>query len=368
MYTRNAISLLKKKKSIQKKILKWFELHQRDLPWRNTKDPYAIWISELMLQQTQVDQVIPYYQRFLKRFPDVYSLAQSKLDDIMKIWEGMGYYRRAKYLYNAARIIVEKHGGIIPNDYNLLHALPGFGRYTTGSVLSIAYHQAYPAVDGNVIRVIARLLKITKLTNSAIVKNDITAFVQALIPDGKASDFNQALMELGALVCKPVRPLCWKCCWKSDCHAFKEMKDPSILPKKKKKIRGAIKHIAVAVVVKNGKILIARRPDNVILGNLWEFPGGKKKEKETLEDACIREVREETGISIRITKPIMAFKHHYSHYSILLHFFYGRHLNGRLKNRKETKLRWVPIQSLTNYAFPKANLRVIARIFEDYGI
>ncbi|MBX7150276.1 A/G-specific adenine glycosylase [bacterium] len=360
--------ILKKRKTLQKKILTWFKSNKRDLPWRKTRDPYAIWISELMLQQTQVDQVIPYYQRFLKRFPDVYSLANAELDDVMKIWEGMGYYRRAKYLHNAAKIIVAKYYGNIPDDYELLSKLPGFGTYTTGSVLSIAYNKSYPAVDGNVIRVASRLLKITRLLDSTIVKKVITPFIQELIPEGKASDFNQSLMELGALVCKPAKPLCSKCCWKLECRAFREMDDPSILPKKKKKIRGEIKHIAVAVIIKNGKILIAKRPDNVILGNLWEFPGGKKKEDESIEQACIREVEEETGITVRITKPIVSFKHHYSHYSIMLHFFYARHTFGKLKNRKETKLRWVSISELTRFAFPKANQQIIARIFEDYGV
>ncbi|NUM81652.1 A/G-specific adenine glycosylase [bacterium] len=363
-----SISILKNKKTLQKKILKWFDSHKRDLPWRRTKDPYAIWISEFMLQQTQVEQVIPYYHRFLKRFPDVFSLANASLDNVMKVWEGMGYYRRAKYLYNAAKIIVSEYKGIVPNDYEALRQLPGFGNYTTGSVLSIAYNQPYPAVDGNVIRVAARLLKITKVIDTTIIKKIITPFIFDLIPDGKASDFNQALMELGALVCRPAKPDCRQCCWKHACLAFHEMNDPSVLPKRKKKIRGEIRHIAVAVVVKNRKILIARRPDNVILGNLWEFPGGKQKKEESIEDACLREVREETGITIRITNPIMSFKHHYSHYSIVLHFFYGRYLGGRLKNRKTTKLRWVPMQELTRFAFPKANQRVISRIFEDYGV
>jgi len=355
------------KKQFQRKLVSWFKKHQRALPWRKTSDPYRIWVSEIMLQQTRVEQVVPYYKRFLRAFPTVKKLARAHLNDVLKMWEGLGYYRRATCMHEASKIIVENHRGKIPCRPDELMSLPGFGPYTCGAVMSIAFNKPYPAVDGNVLRVMSRILKIQRSIDGRTVRQ-LTDAVAKLIPTNDASNFTQALMELGATICKPSNPECLKCPLKGMCSAHQTMRDPSTLPKKAPKKKRKTVPIAVGVIIKNGKVLIAQRPPDVILGNLWEFPGGKQEDGESLELTCVREIKEEIGMDVKVMSPIMSFKHHYSHYSIMLHFFYCRAIRGRVKANAGNTMRWVDLSSLRKYAFPRANLRVIERIFHDYHV
>lgn len=225
---------------LQRLLLTWYAANKRDLPWRKTKDPYKILVSEIMLQQTQVEQVIPYYRRFIKRFPTITKLAKSSPDDVLKIWEGLGYYRRAGYLQKAANIIVRDFGGKIPRENEMLRSLPGFGPYTCGSVLSIAYNIPQPAVDGNVVRFISRLFRIETDISRPSTKKRIEENVCRLFPVGKASEFTQALMEMGAIICTPAKPACSKCCVRKLCRAFNETPLPEALPRKKKKTKAVI--------------------------------------------------------------------------------------------------------------------------------
>ncbi len=318
-----------------------------------------------MLQQTQVEQVLPYYGRFLERFPTIRSLAQATLDEVLKVWQGMGYYRRARYLRDAARQMRKEFGGKIPKRYDQLKTLPGFGPYTCGSVLSFAFHQPYPAVDGNVVRVISRLFRIESDVSRTETKGRITDLVRILIPPDRASEFNQSLMELGALVCRPQNPACRRCCWKTFCRAFLELKDPSDLPNKTKKKPRRHFHIAAGVVQRGQAVLIAKRPANVILGSLWEFPGGKRKVRERLERTCTREIQEETGITARIEKPLVSFKHHYTHYSITIHFFYCRYIRGKARACKSTEVKWVKRNELKTFPFPKTHQEAIDQMNSD---
>ncbi len=348
---------------LQRLLLTWYVANKRDLPWRKTKDPYKILVSEIMLQQTQVEQVIPYYRRFIKRFPTITELAKSSPDDVLKIWEGLGYYRRAAYLHKAANIIVRDFGGKIPRESKMLRSLPGFGPYTCGSVLSIAYNIPQPAVDGNVVRFISRLFRIETDISLPSTKIRIEETVRRLFPAGKASEFTQALMEMGAIICTPAKPACSKCCVRKLCRAFNETPLPEALPRKKKKNKGGHFHIAAAVVRNGSAFLISRRPENVILGNLWEFPGGKKEKGESLEVTCLRELTDKTGVIAKLEAPLGSVKHHYSHYSITLHFFQCIYIRGNLK---EKNTRWVKIRDLEKYAFPKVHKQMAMRIKDGY--
>ena len=344
---------------IVQQLLTWFKKNKRNLPWRNTKNSYKIWISEIMLQQTQVKQAIPYYKRFLKKFPTIRDVAAAHLDDILKVWEGLGYYRRARYIHESSKIIVDKFNGKIPKDYATLKTLPGFGPYTCGAVLSIAFELPYPAVDGNVIRVISRLFRIESDINVTETKNKITSIVKELIPTNSVSQFTQGLMEMGAIICKPIRPNCNICCWKTICHAYNELPNPETLPKKRKKIRGKHFHIAAGIVQKRNNVLLSKRPEKLILGNLWEFPGGKTEKKETLRGTCKRELYNKTGIDVKIGKKLMTIKHKYSHYDVTIHFFKCSYLKGVLK---KPNVKWVHIDDLRNYAFSKVHKQVMLKI------
>ena len=336
------------------RLLEWYRANRRDLPWRRTRDPYAIWVSEIMLQQTQVDQVIPYYERFMKAFPTVADLAAAPLDAAMKVWEGMGYYSRVRHMQRAAQQIVSAHGGRFPETYADVRALPGLGEYAAGSVLSIAFNQPYPAVDGNVLRVFARVLRLESDPKKAAARRQVTEAVASMIPDGEARDFTQALMELGALVCRP-HPACAACCWAEDCRAYNELPDPAALPVRSPKKARPHYEIAVGIVWKGDRVLIARRAPEGLLGGLWEFPGGKREPGESLEDCCRREVGEEMGIEVDVVTPFRTVEHGYSHFSITLHAFHCRHRAGEPAPRSATECRWATVGELSDYAFPKAN-------------
>jgi A/G-specific adenine glycosylase len=340
-------------------LLRWYEAEKRDLPWRLTDDPYAIWVSEVMLQQTRVDTVRPYYERFLSRYPTVEALADAPLDDVLKTWEGLGYYSRARNLHRAARELVEKHDGALPDDHQALLQVPGIGPYTAAAVASIAYNRPHPVLDGNVIRVLCRLFRIESDPRSGSSRRRLRELAEELLHPQRASDFNQALMELGACICLPQKPLCSRCPVSPYCQAFKELKDPSVLPKKVK--RKPLPHhtIAVGLIWNDGKLLIDQRPEDSMLGGLWEFPGGKVEPGETLEECLAREVREELGIEIEVEEPFVTVKHSYSHFRITLHSFHCRYLGGQPQPKQVADWRWVRLSDLSKFAFPKANKRVL---------
>lgn len=354
-----------KKKSGNKKLLDallaWFEKEKRQLPWRETRDPYRIWVSEVMLQQTRVATVIPYYQRFLEIFPDVTTLAKAKDGALMKAWEGLGYYARARYLREAAKTIVKKHKGKLPTSRQELLLLKGFGAYTAASVASLAFGEDCAAVDGNVMRVLARVYAIESDIRKAAAKREFERIAAALLPQGRAAQFNEALMELGATVCKPKNPACEVCPLRLYCRAFAEGR-VNELPKKSPKAEIPHHHIAIAVVHKNGKVLIALRPSEGLLGNLWEFPGGKLKRQESLEECCRRETFEETGLEVEVGKCFSIVEHSFSHFRITLHTFHCRYVRGKASPKSSQKIRWVKLADLDEYAFPKANKKIIENL------
>lgn len=252
-------------------LLQWFAVHRRDLPWRVGRNPYRIWISEVMLQQTRVDTVVPYYRRFLEAFPTVPSLAAAPEADVLKLWEGLGYYSRARNLHRAAQQIVERFAGELPRTVDELRTLPGIGRYTAGAIASIAFNEPVAAVDGNVLRVIARLAGITDVITKAAVQRRIEEHVVAMIPPGQAALMTEALMELGALVCVPRTPLCEQCPWQDDCVAVAKG-IAAELPNRPARTRPRIVMGAVAVVRSGDTVLVTQRPEEGLLAGMWEFP------------------------------------------------------------------------------------------------
>jgi len=353
------------KKPFQRALMNWFKKNRRDLPWRHTTDPYAIWVSEMMLQQTQVDQVVPYYLSFMKRFPTLQHLSDAPLDDVLKIWEGLGYYKRAVFLHKSAGIIVREYGGQIPADYRILRSLPGFGEYTAGAVLSLAYHQKRPAVDGNAFRVMARIIKFKKPINRSANKRTIINIITALLPDKDVSSFNQGLMELGALICKPVRPLCSKCPLKRYCQAYNDLPDAALLPVKPKRKPIPFFEASIGIINRNKKILVLQRPAGGLLGGLWEFPGGKMLANETPEKACIREIKEETGITVRVIRKLMVLKHAYSHFKVKLHVYLCDYQSGKMRIKNHENGRWIRPAELHHVAVPGANRKIISYYFKQ---
>lgn len=346
--------VLEKNRRITKKLLDWYRRHRRDLPWRRTRDPYKIWISEIMLQQTQVKTTVPYYRRFLARFPDIYALAAADLQDVLKLWEGLGYYGRARNMHRAAKEIVATHDGAIPDDMDKIKNLPGVGDYIAAAVLSIAYNQPHPVVDGNVKRVFARLFRIDAPVN---VQRSYSVFKkksEELMPPDSPADYNQALMELGALVCRPATPLCAQCPLRADCLAF-EGGSTAEFPKKIKRKPLPEHTLVIAVVVKNNRVLLTRRQEQGLLGGLWEFPNGRLGPGESPEAACPRVVKTKLNLTTRIEARVAGIRHAYTHFKIKADVFVCRHVGGRVRLNGPADYRWIALDEIDAYPLPKAN-------------
>lgn len=340
-------------------LLAWYRQARRAMPWRETTDPYRIWLSEVLLQQTRVDQAQPYYERFLQAFPTAKALADAELDEVLRVWEGLGYYSRARNLHRAARLIVEQHGGRVPDDYEAIRALPGVGPYTAAAVLSIAYGRPHAVLDGNVMRVLTRVFAIDDEVDRSRTRRRLQTLADALLPQAHPADFNQALMELGATVCTPANPACPACPLQTVCRAY-EAQAQDRYPVKRKKSPVPHYDIAVGLVFNaQGALLIQRRPEDKMLGGLWEFPGGKRELDEALEATCRRELREELGIEVDVEDLFARVNHAYSHFKITLHAFRCRIRSGTPRAPEGIPLRWVVLSDLSDYAFPRANRQVI---------
>lgn len=342
-------------------LLAWYQPMLRNMPWRGTRDPYHIWVAEVMLHQTQAQTVAPYFERFLRAFPSVEALSAASLDDVLKLWEGLGYYARARHLYEAARLIMEKHGGAIPATKGDLLALPGVGPYTAGAILSIAYGQDEPVVDGNVVRVLCRAFDVAEDPSRPSVRRALWRLAGHLLPAGQAGDFNQALMDLGAGICTPRSPQCGSCPWHNYCRSYQQgnQAERPLRPARRPKPHH---EIAIGVIERDGRVLIARRPARGLLGGLWEFPGGKIEAGETAEQALSREVREELGIEVTGATPFMAIDHAYTHFRVTLHVMRCRYRAGTPQCRACDDWRWEEIEKLGTYAFPAANQRIITAL------
>ena len=335
-------------------LLKWYGKHRRPFPWRRNPTPYRVWISEIMLQQTQAKSALPYFNRFLKRFPSIESLADATEEEILVHWSGLGYYSRARNLHKAARRIIQLHDGVFPADYKTVLSLPGIGRYSAGAICSIAFNQRQPVVDGNIRRVIARL----RGSRSRIPEKYFWDRMAEWVPEKQASSFNQAMMELGALICKPRNPLCDVCPLTRICRAY-QTQQVADFPKRQKLKTIPQYHIAVGVVFRNERVLITRRKAEGLLGGLWEFPGGKIKDGESAQAACLREIKEEVNLDVQIDRHLVQVKHAYTHFRIVMEVFCCKYVSGRVYLRGPMAFRWIRLNEYKNYPFPKANHKFI---------
>jgi len=345
----------------QRRLLRHYQATKRDLPWRGRYTPYRVLVAEIMLQQTQVERVTDYFRRWMRRFPSIKALAAAPLDDVLKQWEGLGYYTRARNLHRTARMIIEQHGGRVPRDLDALQQLPGVGRYTAGAVLSIACNRSAPVLDGNVTRVLCRLFAIAQDPSKARTKQLLWTLAEALIPGGQARDFNQALMELGALVCTPGNPKCPICPVKTLCVACERSLQQK-LPLKTPRPATLKRDIGVAVIRERGRYFVQQRPEGALLAGLWEFPGGKREPGESLPACIRRELEEELGIEVEVGDKLCQVDHTYTHYRVRLHVHWCRITRNRPKALYAQRIRWARPADFTKLTFPAANLRIIEQL------
>jgi A/G-specific adenine glycosylase len=350
--------------AIQKALIGWYRHARRQLPWRQTDDPYRIWVSEVMLQQTRVETVLGYYQPFLNRFPDIQILAASDMDSVLKSWEGMGYYARARNLYLAAKIVVTEKENRIPSTWKEFRQLPGVGDYIAAAVLSIAFHQAYAVVDGNVKRVLARLAMNETAVNESFAHRVYQKDAQWLLDINHPGTFNQALMELGALICIPATPRCGQCPIVAFCKARKT-ESISRYPLRRRSKPVPVRHYVAGIVEKNRTVLLARRTEDGLLGGLWEFPGGEVPKGVNAADACRNHIREKMNIEISVDGKAATIRHAYTHFRIILEVFYCRYTSGRIHRRSHSAHRWIQPEKLPDYPLPKTHHHLIPLV-EDF--
>jgi A/G-specific adenine glycosylase len=351
--------------SIVPSLLAWYAAHKRDLPWRRTRDPYAIWVSEIILQQTRIEQGRGYYDRFLERFPDVKSLASASEEEVLHLWQGLGYYTRARNMHAAAKQVMHVHKGIFPRDYEGIRALKGVGDYTAAAIGSIAFNLPYPVVDGNVLRFFARFFGVTDPVETSTAKKKILSIAQKLIPHDDPGTFNQAVMEFGALQCRPGKPDCEVCPLRSACYAVKH-KMVEALPVKKSSATPRDRWFNYLVIIREKKkkklICLRRRTEKDIWHNLYDFP-------------LIESEQELTSYSIRKTEAWKAFfgkntiksisttgplKHVLSHQVIHASFYI-------IDVPAEIDLPWIeiPLAEMKNYPFPRLIHRALPSLMPD---
>jgi A/G-specific adenine glycosylase len=349
----------KTKRAIRQRLIPWFLQNKRAMPWRGNRTPYRIWISELMLQQTRVDQVTPYFQRFMKRFPSLKSLAAASQEEVLQMWEGLGYYSRARNLHKAAQIISSDWNGRFPNTAEEIVKLPGIGSYTAAAIGSLAFNLDMAVLDGNVIRVLSRLYAYATDTRTGTAKKELQQLADDLLVKGDAGNFNEAMMELGATVCLPRNPRCAECPLSAVCIGHKSGNPtgfPIKAPKKK------IPHIVVgAAVVTNGKseVLIAQRREQDMLGGLWEFPGGKQEPGESIQQCIARELEEELGITVEIGEFLVTVKHAYSHFTMEMHTYFAKIKSGTPRPIHCQDFQWLEISNLRSVPYSTADLKII---------
>ncbi|HWR04021.1 MAG TPA: A/G-specific adenine glycosylase [Humidesulfovibrio sp.] len=355
--------------AFRRALLGWFSANARDLPWRRTLDPYHVWLSEIMLQQTQMDRAVGYFERFLERFPDMASLDAAGEDEVLKLWEGLGYYSRARNLRKAARVVMERHGGAFPRTHADIRDLPGVGPYTAGAIASVAYNTPVPAVDANVLRVFARLLDMADPVDSPAVRRRMEAAAEELLDPHDARSFNQALMELGALICAPRKPRCEACPVREFCLA-RQRGTAEARPVTKPAPEIIRIDMACGVLASRGRLFIQKRRQGDVWPGLWEFPGGVLEQGESPEQALVREWREETGLPVAPAGKIAVVRSSYTRYRITMHGFYCRVENGLDPEsayclNEADEARFVTAEEIKRFAFPSGHARLVAKLLTD---
>ncbi len=354
--------------NIQQALLHWFYANKRELPWRETKDPYLIWVSEIMLQQTKVDTVIPYYKAFIKEFPTINHLAEAKEERVLKRWEGLGYYSRAKNLHRGVKEVKESYMGEVPKDKETLLKIPGIGDYTAGAILSIAYQKEEPAIDGNVLRVITRIFRIFEDINKVSTKREVEGLVKELIPAEDPSAFNQGLMELGALICTPKSPKCGECPVQPFCESEK-YNEQLFLPikKKKKKIPNVYR---ISLIIADDKhILLTQRPKEGLLADLWELPSIEQEQPLSEEEWQLL-IHQQFGEEIELGEKWGSLKHIFSHKKWLIEVYRANFskmdisMMEKEKNKNKHQFNVIKRENLKELPFP----RVYQEIIKEFRI
>ena len=336
-----------------RRLLAWYGVHARTLPWRGHVDPYAVWVSEIMLQQTRVETVIPYFERWMNRFPTIQALAQADEQDVLHTWEGLGYYSRARNLHRAAREVMSRFGGQLPATLGKLESLAGIGRYTAGAIGSMAFGLDAPALDGNLRRVLARVFNLAMSIRSPEGQKVLDELLTVHLPPGQAGDFNQAMMDLGATICLPRSPDCEHCPIADICQS-RQLGVQEQRPVTAE--RRAVPHYTVtaAVIQRGSQVLIAQRPADGLLGGMWEFPGGKQEPGESLAECLEREIMEELGATVAVGSELGVFRHAYTHFKVTLHAFECTLTDGEPRPVQVNDLRWVDPARLS--AFPMGKI------------
>lgn len=348
------------KRSFRRKLLAWYKRYARDLPWRRSSDPYQVWVSEVMLQQTQVETVRGYFERFTAAFPTVRELAAAEEQQVLKLWEGLGYYRRARSLHAAAKVVVEEHDGKMPRDVVTLQTLPGIGRYTAGAIVSIAYDKPAPILEANTIRLFTRLTAYKGEPTKAAGQRFLWGFAEDILPKKNAARLNQAMMELGSIVCSPTDPKCGECPVESLCQA----KQKGVIHKlgaTTKKVQFTDLHEATVIVARGEKVLVRQCAEGERWAGLWDFPRFEVEAEGPLfaQKELANKVHAQTGIHCEPGTRFKTLKHGVTRFRITLDCYHARHTGGRLKPRSTTK--WLSVEELADLPL-SATGRKIARL------
>jgi A/G-specific adenine glycosylase len=354
------------KGAILQALHQWYAAHQRDLPWRHIRDPYAIWISEVMLQQTQVKTMQSYYERFMEQYPTVGRLAEADIQTVLKSWEGLGYYSRARNLHRTAKIVATQMKGSFPRDWETMKSLPGIGDYIAAAVLSIAFNGPYAVVDGNVKRVLARLFMVDRPVNHSSGHKVFHTAAQRLLPRKATGDHNQAMMELGALVCTPRHPGCDQCPIRRYClAATKNLTDR--YPRRLKRASTPQHRMVAGVVVKNGRMLLTQRQPEGLLGGLWEFPNARLAADDDPARACTSMVHWATGLDVAVMDHLTSIRHAYTHFKIHMHVYSCRWQSGCVRLDGAHAFRWVHPDNLTDFPMHGAVQKILSHLEMFFG-
>lgn len=341
-------------------LVRWFESAMRPLPWRKTYDPYGVWISEIMLQQTQADRGANYYARWMRRFPDLRSVADAGEEEVLALWEGLGYYSRARNLHAAARSIMRDHGGEFPRDIGEIRALPGIGDYTAGAIASIAFNQPEPAIDANVLRIFARLCDIDAPPTGKETRSEIAGLIRTLIHDSPPRMFCQGLMELGALICGK-KPKCDSCPLSHFCEARKAG-TVALRPVPSSTAPYQSFETATGIILCDNRIFIRQRPPRGLWAGLWEFPGGRLLPGDVPEEAVAREAARAANLPVVVREKIGVVRHGYTNNRVIMHgYLCGIDGEGSIPPPRPDAI-WVTREEISGYAFPAGHRKLLERL------
>lgn len=355
------------------KLLAWYDESTTEMPWRGQRDPYRIWLSEIMLQQTRIAAAEGYYRRFLNRFPTIQSLAAASLDEVLKLWEGLGYYARARNLHRLAQVVVKQYDGHFPASAEELQTLPGIGRYTVAAIASIAFGEAVAVLDGNVVRVLTRLIDLADEISQPKVVKQLWELASTLLPSKRPGDYNQALMDLGRMVCTPRRPDCLSCPVREFCLAVARGTQELRPVKKPKAPLPEVRAASAVIRDKAGRLLLVQRPEDGLLGGLWMLPGGRCAQEETYADCLERSLAQSLGVQVRVEQEMAAVTQTLTHFRLRLRAFACEVIAGTPAS--DTRIAWVAPAELSNYSLGKADRETVdqlerwqPRLFEEFSL